>query len=189
MPNQALNRTLGSFTFGKKTKTIYEGRNMHVGSNMIPRPDNHPLIVKSVFPTVTFVPLLGFPQPPGFSKLQPFSVGAGPPGKRRNTPHQKEKGNQAEALRSRGELSASFSFKLDSVSVKQHVNQNAEAEAFRSRMRHSRRPSSACQKNKRAIKPKLCVAEVSFQRPFKLVWKWYFNGSAEAPVWSIKSGI
>ena len=45
----------------------------------------------------------------------------GPSGKRRNTPHQKEKGNQAEALRSRGELSASFSFKLDSVSVKQHT--------------------------------------------------------------------
>ena len=28
-----------SFTFGKKTKTIYEGRNMHVGNNTIPRPD------------------------------------------------------------------------------------------------------------------------------------------------------
>ena len=147
------------------------------------------LAANTVFPTVTLFPYWGTPSPHGFSKLQPFSVGAGPSGKRRNTPHQKEKGNQAEALRSRGELSASFSFKLDSVSVKQHVNQNAEAEAFRSRMRHSRRPSSACQKNKRAIKPKLCVAEMSFQCPFKLVWKWYFNGSAEAPFWSIKSGL
>ena len=178
-----------ALTFGKKTKTIYEGRNMYAGSNTVPRPGNHLANRQVRFSYGHFVPLLGYPQPHGFSKLQPFSVGAGPSGKRRNTPHQKEKGNQAEALRSRGELSASFSFKLDSVSVKQHVNQNAEAEAFRSRMRHSRRPSSACQKNKRAIKPKLCVAEVSFQSPFKLVWKWYFNSSTEAPFWSIKSGV
>ena len=79
------------------------------------------LAANTVFPTVTLFPYWGTPSPYGFSKLQPFSVGAGPSGKRRNTPHQKEKGNQAEALRSRGELLVHFSFKLDSVSVKQHT--------------------------------------------------------------------
>ena len=48
-----------------------------------------PLIVKSVFPTVTLFPYWGIPSPHGFSKLQPFSVGAGPSSIRRNTPHQK----------------------------------------------------------------------------------------------------
>ena len=39
----------------------------------------------------------------------------------------KEKGNQAEALRSRAEPSASLSSILEPVSTKHHINQNAEA--------------------------------------------------------------
>ena len=86
--------------------------------------------------------LTGVPPAPLVSvSFNPSLLVRGPPARSRNTPHQKGKGDQTEALSSRGELSASFSFELDTASVKQHINQNAETEAFRSRMRHSRRPS------------------------------------------------
>ena len=60
-----------SLSFGKKTKTIYEGRKMNVGNNTIPRPDNILACGKSCIPTVTAF-LTGVPQPPGFSRLQPL---------------------------------------------------------------------------------------------------------------------
>ena len=52
-----------SLSFGKKTKTIYEGRNMHVGNNTIPRPDNILACGKPCMPTVTSFPYWGTPSP------------------------------------------------------------------------------------------------------------------------------
>ena len=49
--------------FGKKTKTIYEGRKMNVGSNRVPRPDNILACGKPCMPTVTLFPYWGTPSP------------------------------------------------------------------------------------------------------------------------------
>ena len=175
-----------ALTFGKKTKTIYEGGICTPEATRFRGRTSKSQVAKSVF-LRSLCSLTGYPQPPQFQQASTFLCWCRALRQTPEHPAPKKRAIKPK-LCAAGELSASFSFKLDSVSVKQHVNQNAEAEAFRSRMRHSRRPSSACQKNKRAIKPKLCVAEVSFQSPFKLVWKWYFNSSTEAPFWS-KSGI
>ena len=48
----------------QKEKTIYEGRNMRAGNNMVPVPDKVLACGQSALSTVTVVPLLGFPQPP-----------------------------------------------------------------------------------------------------------------------------
>ena len=53
------------------------------------------LIVKSVFPTVTLFPYWGIPSPHGFSKLQPFSVGAGPFRQTPEHPAPKRKGQSS----------------------------------------------------------------------------------------------
>ena len=60
-----------SLSFGKKTKTIYEGRNMHVGNNTIPRPDN--ILVASPVCLRSLRSLTGVPPAPWFQQASTFS--------------------------------------------------------------------------------------------------------------------
>ena len=98
-------------------------------------------IVKAVFPTVIWLPHWATPIPKVLTSFNLSLMVQAPPAEAGAPAPKKEKGNQAEALRSRAEPSASLYPILEPGCTKHHINQNAEAKAFHRRMRHSGRPS------------------------------------------------